>query len=288
MKIYKLPVDKILQPEKQPFLYPKHNSDYGVEQDFEQFMELNSHLLTDNLLEADWHYLPVFWTRWHLQHDYGSTGLEVLENAVKDVIVDEGKTFTICQYDDGPLVHLGNAIQFLASRKTASGYDLPLLCNEHRKKFSLTKPYLASFAGRISTHPVRKEMRDVMDGQKGVFIYDVDLPSEEYVKLISKSLIALSPRGYGGSSFRFFEAMQLGVVPALIGDLDTRPFKSSIDWSKISFYSESPQDLLRQINCYSSRELREMGRNAKKIFNSSLAYQKWPNLLLAELHGMKS
>lgn len=283
MKIFKLPVEKALQPERQNFLYPKHNADYGVEQDFERYLESNKHLLTDNIAEADWHYLPVYWTRWHLKHDYGRSGSQLLAQYTSASIVDDRKTFTICQYDDGPMVNLGNTIEFLASRKSAKGCDIPLLCSEHKRKLSFLKPYYASFAGRLNTHPIRLEMRDVMHGKRGVLISEIDLPTNKYVKLITQSLVALCPRGYGGSSFRFFEAMQLGVVPALLGDLDTRPFKNFIEWDQFSLYSDNPHELIGQIMSYSPYELRIMGRKAKEIYINFLAYQKWPKLLLKEL-----
>jgi len=135
MKIFVLGVNKVLQPDSQRFLYPKHNRDYGVEQDFLKFLLTNNSILASSKEEADWHYLPVYWTRWHLNHDYGKEGIEKLQNYIDDTICDDKRTFTICQYDDGPLINIGQTIKFLASRKTSQGIDIPLLCNSHRNYF---------------------------------------------------------------------------------------------------------------------------------------------------------
>lgn len=283
MKIYLLPVPLDLQPNKQGFLYPKHNSDYGVEQDFYQFIQNHPECLTSNSGDADWHYLPVYWTRWHLRHDYGRTGLDELQGLANSTILDDSKTFTICQYDDGPIVDIGKSLQFLASRKTDEGIDIPLLCDQHQKRIVLFKTYLASFAGRINTHPVRAEMQQALNSVGDIYIDDRDLDTADYVKLLSKSYIALSPRGYGGSSFRFYEAMQLEAVPALIGDIDTRPFKDFIDWDQISIYASKPDDLIGKIKIHTKGQLKRMGRKARDVYINELTYQKWPKLVLAEL-----
>ena len=115
MKIYILPMHSKFMPLKQPFKYPQHNDDYGIEQDFFIFLK-NNDLITDSPLVADWHYLPIYWTRWHLNHNYGKDGKEELELGVKKIILDDKKTFTICQYDRGPLIDLGQVTLFTPSR----------------------------------------------------------------------------------------------------------------------------------------------------------------------------
>ena len=120
MKIFILKIDSKLRPLNQPFTYPKHNNDYGVEQNFYDFLMKNQYLLTDSIDEANWHYLPVYWTRWHLNHNYGTTGLDELEKMVSESIVDDSKTFTICQYDDGPLINIGQT--WPAQRARANQY----------------------------------------------------------------------------------------------------------------------------------------------------------------------
>ena len=133
MKIYLLPIDERFRPKSQPFKYPRHNNDFGVEQDFLDYLLKNKeNILVDDPIIADWHYLPVFWTRWHLNHDYAKTGLDELQEEVSNVVFDWSKTFTVCQYDDGPVIDLKNTLQFLASRKSDKGIDIPLLCQNHK------------------------------------------------------------------------------------------------------------------------------------------------------------
>jgi len=288
MKIFILPINKRYIPENQLFKYPQHNMDYGVEQDFFNFLLKHPEFTVKTPDEADWHYLPVYWTRWHLNHEYGKTGLAELQQAVSESLLDEKKTFTICQYDDGPIVELGSTKIFLASRKTANGIDIPLLCSPHRiPLFKPSKKYLASFIGRSSTYSLRNEMLNEVKKRNDVFIFDGDKGTVFFVRKTLQSKIALCPRGYGGSSFRFFEAMQLGAVPFLIGDIDTRPFKNYIDWEAISFYLPTVEGINTLLDSIDSKKLGQMGQQASKIWAKELTFQQWCKYVIMELNSIE-
>lgn len=284
MKIYILPIDKKFQPSRQPFRYPRHNKDYGVEQDFLKFLANNKTLLTDDPAKADWHYLPIFWTRWNLNHNFGKDNPAGFEAECNRAIIDPKKTFTICQYDDGPTVNLGETLLFLASRKTAQGIDIPLLSSRRRRPLFPPKiKYLASFVGAVGTHPLRAEMKDALAGDKRFFIFDGHAGKRFFTRETIASLVCLCPRGYGGSSFRLFEAMQLGVVPFMIGDFDTRPFRPDIDWDEFSFYTDDPKKIKDMLAAKSEAELKQMGKKAKEVYENKLAYQRWCSGVLLEL-----
>jgi len=127
MKIYILPIDKIFQPGSVPFRYPIYSKDYGMEQDFLIYLLKHQELRVSKPEESDWHYLPIFWTNWHINHDYAKTGLAELQREVKRVILDDKKTFTVSQYALGPLVDMGKTVLFLSSRQSEKGIDIPLL-----------------------------------------------------------------------------------------------------------------------------------------------------------------
>lgn len=284
MKIYILPIDKKFKPERQPWKYPRHNKQFGVEEDFSEYLRNNPELITGDEIAADWHYLGPYWTRWHVGHDFAKTGLGELQQAVDKIMIDDKKTFTICQYDDGPVVNVGQTVQFLASRKTTYGIDIPLLSSPHRLPFfTPSKKYVASFMGKAKTHSIRQEMIDAIKNKEEFLLYNGNKGSRFFVKNTLRSYVSLCPRGYGGSSFRLFEAMQLGVVPFLIGDLDTRPFKKYIDWDKISLYTNKPGEIQSILHSRIKEDLLEMGKEAKKIYQEKLAYQKWCQLVIQSL-----
>jgi len=49
-----------------------------------------------------------------------------------------------------------------------------------------------------------------------------------------KTVFALSPRGYGRTSFRMYEAIELGCIPVYIYDEPWLPYTDVIDWREFS------------------------------------------------------
>lgn len=288
LSVYVLPVSPQFQPSPLRTKYPKHNKqDYGIEQDFLGYLKQSS-IVTDRPDVAVWHYLPVYWTRYHVNHAYGKTGQESLQQEVVGRVLDEAKTFTICQYDDGPLVDVGEITLFLGSRKGERGINVPLLSYPHEIPSTLPpKRWLASFTGRIRTHSIRSDMRRALRLREDVSIRDTHGSSSFFAGQILQSYIALCPRGYGGSSFRFYEAMQLGVVPLLIGDMDTRPFRAFLDWDQMSFYTESAKGASEILDSHTKAELLHFGECAKAAYDNELAFGKWCKYVFKELETLK-
>ena len=57
---------------------------------------------------------------------------------------------------------------------------------------------------------------------------------DKFIQTTLTSKFALAPRGYGRSSFRFFEIFKLGSIPIYIwDDREWLPYKDVIDYSKI-------------------------------------------------------
>lgn len=288
MNIYSLPVSPKFRPKNSPFIYPLHNKgDWGIEQDFYKYLQKHPYLLADDPENADWYFLPIYWTRWHVSHDYARSGLEELQQEIDRSIINDRKTFIVCQYADGPTVDVGNSLQFLGSRKVQNAKDIPLISQDHIIPFiKPRKKYKASFVGRLNTHPIREELHDALKHRKDVRVFDIHNDKKLFEKMMFKSHIALCPRGYGSSSFRFFEAMQMGCVPMLIGDMDVRPFKTFIDWDDISFYTDNVDGVIDILNEVDDSVLLVMGKNAKRVYKSVLRFGLWPKYLIKELQNL--
>lgn len=294
MKIYILNVSPKAQPAQQPFPYPQHNKDYGVEQDFLVWLKKQDSLLTKDPAEADWHYLPVFWTRWHMNHNFAENGegLRELEAEVSLSMIDDKKTFTITQFDGGTLLKLGKTVEFTAARTTNHGIDIPILCSPHKKPiFPVSKKYIASFNGSFTTHPLRVQMQKLYENNPDVLIGG-SIPTRFYIRWTQgkqyninaiASYIALCPRGTSCNSFRFFEAMQLGTAPLLLGDYDARPFKKFINWDEISYFASSIDELENLLSNVNKQEALAKGKKAHYYWKNELFYQKWCKYVLKEL-----
>ena len=274
------------RPRRAPFRYPKYAQDYGIEQDFEAFLLYSYDHLSESHEESDFVYLPIFWTRLHLNNNYAQVGRERLQELVDPWVEAFGdRLLTVCQYDDGPLVDLGNATIYLGSRRTPVGHDAPLLATPlPRFKKGYVRGQKYAFAGRLNTHPIRQQLFEAFrDDQR--FSFQVRTPKrpKRYARFLSEAQVALCPRGYGGSSFRFFEALQVGAVPWLIGEFDTRPFKSQIDWNNYSFYSASVGDFIQQLEQQTQEEIDSRLEALRMNGLGSLRLGGWGDLLIQEL-----
>lgn len=289
MKIYKLPVDEILKP-RVGFRAPAHNQDYGVEQDFEQFLVTHSEYLADNSKEADFYYLPIYWNRYYCNHWGNKT--DILQAEILRLVSRNIPTFTICEYDIAtmqPQLDLCNMTIFTASRHSDNGcIDIPLLCSKHKElPYKENRKWLASFMGKFETHGLREEMREALQGREDVYLSESQ-DTQAYIELMADSYIALAPRGYGGQSFRLYEAMQFGCVPMLISDVDVRPFKKWIDWDRYSFYAKDMDTACGLVGTFSLALLKDtivnnVGIMTKQLWQDELHYGKWCKYVFREL-----
>lgn len=296
VKINILKVASYCQPNTQGFIAPPGNADWGVEQDFHAYLLAHSEITTTNPSQADWYYLPVYWNRYYIVHDWGSKGLDELKCAVDHAMddIDGSRVFTVCEYDLFALssqIELRGGLVMCASKRGPGRFiDIPLLRSPHA--FSGAPKWIfASFTGNTQTDGIRQDMERACEGLPGVICNHAFKDPVQWAKMVESSYIALCPRGQGAASFRFYEAMQLGTVPMHIGEPDVRPFKRAIDWDEISLYAPTVNDMLRLFGAWRASpwlpQLTEMGRRAKFVYDKMLAYGMWPALALQELEALE-
>jgi hypothetical protein len=215
-------------------------------------------------------YLPIYWDDYFVQHTYGAN-----IGALKDYTAGVFDKYNGCpiwsfsEYDDGVLVHTPS--NFFPSYATINCDMLvPLLCDRHPYQCA-EKTVLASFLGMVDQYDIRKEMRDAFSGPE----FEVIGPgghhprwTKTFREMMARSKFALCPRGYAPTSYRLYEAMQLGCVPVYISDEHLLPFAESADWSKFCVMVKreniaSAPDLLRSIP---DEKVLEMSRSAKNAY----------------------
>jgi hypothetical protein len=281
MKVYILPVNKKFQPSPHKISFPPHSKGYMMETDFYDWITKQD-FLTNDPNEADWHYLPIFWNFWKLDHNFAKAGEDELEAEVERVVVDSGKTFTITQYDGG--VNYNGVVDFAASKLGRHGIPIPILTLPHKLPDKLPeKKWLTSFVGKLYTHSSRQEMAERLKPWRNVNIVESKKGEELFVNSILESYCTLCPRGSAMGSFRFYESMQLGVVPLMLSDADVRPFPNYINWKECSLFTYKPKNLPYMLKRLSPERALEMGRNAKKVWEEQLANQNWCKYVLMTL-----
>jgi hypothetical protein len=141
----------------------------------------------------------------------------------------------------------------------------------------------AVFIGRVNTHPIRRELFKKFKGQKDILVSDSLTGSKRYAKQISRADLSICPRGFGGSSFRFYESIELGTVPVLIGDMDTRPFQDDIPWNDYSFYFSSVERFDQFIKSgFDKIQIRQMTKRLPEI-QQAISYQNWCKYVVRKL-----
>ena len=203
-------------------------------------------------LELKRKYIPVLWTNFQIEGWFNDKKQEmqnVLDEWTKQNPSDS--YFTIAQYDDGPLLKLPeNTIIYGAC---SGNIPIPLIYEDiHNtlinipKKTYLEKTILCSFVGNITSNHVNPNVRQVMMNyfqgnsnfkmiHSGGWTPNVNQSLQQiFINTTIQSKFALAPRGYGRSSFRFFEIFQLGTITIYIwNDVNWLPFQDIIDYSKL-------------------------------------------------------
>lgn len=208
-------------------------------------------------------YIPVSWTTWYCD-GHPTAPLQ----AYLDSLPKHGKYFTVCQHDDAPRERLPpDTLVFSAGGNSTNGtiVAIPLVCSPIPSPCKPdTQPILASFVGS-QTHPIRQELfsryRADPDFHFQVSGWNPRVSSEKlstFTAMTQQSKFCLCPRGYGASSFRLYEAMQLGSVPVYISDKHYCPWRDELDWTEFCVRIRPDQmPSLKQILLRYTDELRE-------------------------------
>ena len=222
---------------KMPVVYPPHQGDNPmIEERAYNFFKTKEDLQTDYI------YIPIQWTSFHIQNDYGKNLEPLVEYCTKltEQYPNE-RFFTVVQYDGGTLIEIDNCIIFgcsgnfnSPSGKNSKYEPLPLLSDPHSGDQNQIKKYKVGYAG-WDTHPIRTTMYNALkdiDGYKLVSNLSEN-KVEIFKDILYNSIFALSPRGYGPASYRMYEAIQMGCIPIYISDEFWLPFKEKIEWEKM-------------------------------------------------------
>lgn len=197
--------------QRQFHSYPPDNKE-----EFERWFFENTY--SGELIGKDRTYLPVFWTAYWCNNGYGrKTGAAKRLQHFIDQIPRNKKYWTICQYDDGPMVDFKDLdIKIFGMSGGRIDYPIPLLCQPHKYEFpGINKDIFCSFVG-ADTHPIRRELIKEFEGKPDCYVTFKKHKMEDYCKILARSVFALCPRGYGKNSFRCQEGMHYGCIPIYV------------------------------------------------------------------------
>ena len=263
--------------------YPPFKNGLYLEEYFFRYFYKNTESDKDNNTRcAKRKYIPIIWTNFQIEPWFQEKKQEMqslLNLWIKNNPSEHGY-FTVVQHDDGPLLHLPkNTVVYGA----CSG-DIPIpliyedinntLVNTHKVPFT-KKTVLCSFVGNITNNPnqsainVRQVMFDTLQGNPQFLITNSggwtakvnDVSRRKFINFTRLSKFALAPRGYGRSSFRFFECFQLGTIPVYLwNDIEWLPFSNIIDYNRlcISLHVSKIRELEQKLLAVTEEQYNEM------------------------------
>ncbi len=201
-----------------------------------------------NEIDTQMVYIPAFWTNIQIHPNFqiSKNNYNILLKRAYSLYPANTKYFTIVQADLGvELVLPPNTLVFGGCY---GDIPLPLIYEDTTHRLLNTprlpnKQYLASFVGTHTTHSLRTKMFAQL-GKDPLFNFNAksawtnnipDAQAHAFIQITLESKFCLAPRGFGRSSFRFFEAMLLDVVPVYFwDDIEWLPYKDVLDYSKFA------------------------------------------------------
>lgn len=194
-------------------------------------------------------YIPALWTNFQIEPWFPQRR-DYMQNVLDKWILENPSTngyFVVVQHDDGPMLRLPpNTIIYGACN---GQIPLPLIYEDLQQKLAnrLKNPIsfkfkttLCSFVGSV-THNVRKSIIDIYQRNprfkfslRHGWTNQVQVDHQQlFIETTLLSKFALAPRGYGKSSFRFFEIFKLGCIPVYVwDDKEWLPYKDVLDYDK--------------------------------------------------------
>ena len=226
-------------------------------------------------------YIPALWTNFQTAQWFPNVRDEMQRTL--DTWINEKPSvngyFVVVQHDDGPMLRLPPNTKIYGA--CTGNIPLPLIYEDVEnklenieKKTFKNKNILCSFVGSI-THGVRKNIIDMYENnsrfkfvQRTGWTNKVEHSHQtDFIDYTVNSKFALAPRGYGRSSFRFFEIFKLGTIPIYIwDDKNWLPYSDIIDYDSLCITLHiSEIDILEEI-C--------LGINEKKYEKMLSKYQE--------------
>lgn len=230
--------DKFRPKPSYPTYPPYHKGEYLEDHFYTKFTKHNPSIDRD--------YIAISWTTLYCENK--EEGLQEFLNTLPV----GGRYFTICQHDDAPRNILPpDTVVFSASqsRPRKDFIPIPAICSPIVGNFpSFGLPSIfASFVGSM-THDIRRQMYLAIGSNPKYFIgmsaWSPEVSEEKllsHLSITSCSKFTLCPRGYGNTSFRMYEAMQLGSVPVYISDDFCLPWSDELDWGEFAILVDSKQ-----------------------------------------------
>jgi hypothetical protein len=276
--------------------YPPYHKGKYLEQYFIDFYNQNKKKFD----ATEFNFILVAWTDIYLHRP------DLINDLQKDLneLDPFKKYFTVSQHDDAPFQALPpNTKNYSAGGNQPNTIPIPLICSpiENAPDFN-KKDIFCSFVGSITqplqgwgriSYDIRISMLETLVNNKKYVLKPKhwspqikDDRKDLFLDLTSRSKFTLCPRGYGATSFRLYEAMQMKSVPVYIFYKKPHlPFANKIDWNKIAILIDYDKintihDILTNI---SDEKYQEMIKYTSQIYSDYFSLEGTSKQILESL-----
>ena len=256
-------------------IYPPNNDVIYEEYFYNRF-------ITNNV-DTELCYLPVLWTNFYISRNYANSDMSDLQLFLDNLPRDK-KYFTIVQYDDGIVNNLKDLDILIFSSGGVGHYPIPLI-NKPYLKMERDRDIFASFVGTINgRHRLREEMNSLLSSKPDYLISE-NLGFDKFKEIMERSIFSLCPRGYGKTSFRINESLNLGSIPVYIYDESWLPFNDEINFSDygILIDKSSLPEIDNILKSIKSSEIEGLQKNGKFIYENYFLYESCFNNIIKKI-----
>ncbi len=236
-------------------------------------------------IDGDRMYLPITWTGFYKTADYGKN-LQVLGLLQKylDSLDRSKKYFSITQWDDGILNKVDHLdLKVFSMSGNPMDYVLPLTCRPHILGTPVQQRNIfASFVGRI-THPMRIKMINYLPTGSRYHVSTNNHSLRDYCDILAKSVFSLCPRGYGPTSFKLAESIQMGSIPVVISDNLLEPHGVNINTYGVKIEAKDVRRIDEILLAITPDSIRVKQAMLKDIYDTYFSFEGCKKLILANL-----
>lgn len=255
-----------------PTYPPYHTGHYLEEYFFKRFNEEN--------LQLDRQYIDIFWTNVFCNSMFAGKHYENIQEHLDNILSPKWQYFTVSQFDDGPFEKFPDDTLIFSAGGNREGDNIipiPLICSPIPKELipNKEKTIFASFVGSRNTHPIRMDMCKHLSGKEGYEIsagnWSTEVPMNNFKRFLDitcSSKFGLAPRGYGRSSFRLYEILQLGTVPVYISDVHYLPWTDELDWNDfcVPINEDEIEDIDTILKSIDDAEYNKLLENGRTVY----------------------
>jgi len=226
------------------------------------------------------HYVEASWIDLRISLNWD---LDLYQQAVKEFFAPSPKNyaFTVSQSDKGiecrppfPLL--------IYSAGGVGDIPIPLLKGRSRARgLRKTREIHANFTVHPNNDPngLRKDLQAKCD--RWGWEFQNFTSQQGFQQKVETSWFTLAPRGFGPTSFRFYEALALRSIPVYLWE-DVRwvPYKDELDWDRLALIVERKQleNLPAIISKLSTKRREEMLNYRDKVYEKYFTFEavcKW-------------